>query len=137
VCVLLSLFLSLLLSLSLPFSIYFYTPDFISLPVHPLTTPSVPPIPPPCPPHHYPIVSIRISTPDPPLQTSKLPEASSLLRIRYIFSLNPDPRVLYYVSVGGFIAAGVWCLVDDSVFKGSQGTRLVEIAYPSTEMPSS
>jgi hypothetical protein len=50
-------------------------------------------------------------TPASPHQTAKLPEASSLLRIRYIFSDYPDLAVLYCKCVGDLISAGVCCLV--------------------------
>jgi hypothetical protein len=55
----------------------------------------------------------------------------------HLLSLRTDPEVLCYICVRGLILAGVCCLVGDSVFERSQGSRLVETAGLPMGLPSS
>jgi len=72
----------------------------------------------------------------PPHQASKFPRASSLLRIRWIFSewtQTWESSALYVLEASSQLG----CLVGGSVSERSQGSRLVETAGPPTGSPSS
>jgi hypothetical protein len=51
--------------------------------------------------------------------------------------MNTDLTVLYCMSVGRLISAGVCCLVGGPMFQSSQGFRLIKTAGPPTELPFS
>ena len=75
-------------------------------------------------PHSYPTSSPYSLSP----QVSPGLGASSLSEAR-----PSSPRS---VCVGGFISAGVCCLVGGPVFGRSWGSRLIETAGPPTKLPS-
>jgi hypothetical protein len=51
--------------------------------------------------------------------------------------MNTDLEVLYCISVGSLISAGVGCMFGGPVFERSQGSRLIETAVPPTGLPFS
>jgi hypothetical protein len=102
--------------------LFIYTPDII--PPHPAHPPTVPyPLPPPHSCLHEDV---------PPHLTSKLPRASSLLRVRCIISNWTQTRQSSTVCVRDLISAGVCCLFGGPVFEKS---RLIETAGPPTIQP--
>jgi hypothetical protein len=102
---------------------FFYTPDFIGLPVYPLTIPhSIPSSPSPSP-RGYP------TTPTPP--DLSFPGTSSLLRVRCIFY---DLAAAYVLGASHICIS---CLIGDPVSERSRGSRLNETAGPLTGLPSS
>jgi hypothetical protein len=98
--------------------LFFYSPDFIPLPVHPPTVPHPTPSSPPP-------LCLKEDVPT-PHQTSHSLELQ-VSRGLAASSLSPDPEVLCCICVGGLILAGVCCLVGVSVSERSQGSRLVEM----------
>jgi hypothetical protein len=73
-----------------------------------------------------------------PHMTSKLPGASSLLRVRrFISEWTQTWEVLYCMCVGGLISAGVCCLFGGTVFEKSQGSRIIKTSGPPTKLPFS
>jgi hypothetical protein len=69
--------------------------------------------------------------------TSKLPEASSLLRVRCIFSEWTQTRKSSTVYVLGPYISCVCCLVGGPVFERPRGSRLILIAGPPAGSPFS
>jgi hypothetical protein len=105
--------------------IWFYSPDFIHISVHPLTVP-----------HTIVLLCFHEDVPIPPLptplsphQTSPLLGASSLLMVRCIFSdwVQTQQSSAVYM-LGDLISAGISFLVGASVSERSWGSRLVETA---------
>jgi hypothetical protein len=88
-------------------------------------------------PPHHPTLSPCGYPQSPPHLTSKLPGASSLLRVRCIISEWTQTWKSSTVCVGGLILAGVCCLFGDPVFERSQGSRLIATSDPPTGSPFS
>ena len=49
--------------------------------------------------------------------------------------MNTDLEVLYCISVGSLISAGVGCMFGGPVFERSQGSRLIETVAPPPTLP--
>jgi hypothetical protein len=81
--------------------------------------------------------TLHILSPPPPHLTSKLPGASSILRVRYIISEWTQTWQTSTVCVGSPISGGVCCLFGGPLSERPHGSRLIETAGPPTGLPFS
>ena len=111
--------------------LFFYSPDFIPLPVHPPTVPHPTPSSPPP-------LCLKEDVPT-PHQTSHSLELQ-VSRGLAASSLSPDPEVLCCICVGGLILAGVCCLIGGPVSERSRSFKrllgLVQSGPPPQLLPA-